>query len=327
MTSCGFDSLPEQVATRRTMHGIAFNVMVIGPSGIGKTTLINSLFDFDYGDSPDLEREVQDVGLRIKEFRPQNKSTELKLTIVEVKGFNNQLDKSASFKPIVNYIASKLENHLNEELKVQESRYNDITDGRIHCCIYMISPIGPGLKAIDLVTMKRLHKRVNLIPVIGKSDILSKQERKSFIEKVRQQISTNGIEIYSSDSHHLPLAISASNEISNENGKRRRLRIYPWGKMYIEENSDFSKLRDLVLRSNMLALIEATDKFYDKFQLDAENTPPESTATKQQQQQPAKQSVISQSSKPATLEKDLEKLMVERFNSPRRTHASGFNNK
>lgn len=325
MTSCGFDSLPEQVATRRTMHGIAYNVMVVGPSGIGKTTLINSLFDFDYGDTPDTEREIQEVGLRYKEFKPQNKSTELKLTIVEVKGFSNQLDKSNSYKPIVNYIVSRLEDHLNEELKVQTTRYNDIADGRIHCCIYMISPIGPGLKAIDLVTMKRLHKYVNLIPVIGKSDILSKQERKSFIEKVRQQISLNEIEIYSSDSHHLPLAITASNDISNENGKRRRLRDYPWGRMYIEENSDFSKLRDLVLRSNMLSLIEATDRFSNKLQPEMDSNQPEKHSIAQP---PIKQPISAPCHKPSTLEKDLEKLnLVDRFRSPRRTVGFGLNNK
>lgn len=262
MTSCGFDSLPEQVATRRILHGLSFNVLVVGPSGIGKTTLINSLFDFDYGDTPDLDREIAEVGLRVKEFKPQNKTTEMRLTIIETKGFNNQLDKSTSYKSIVDYIVSKFDGHLKDELKVQESRYNDISDNRVHCCIYMISPIGHGLKAIDLVTMKQLHKRVCLIPVIGKSDILSKQERNTFIERVREQISLNEIEIYSSDSHHLPLAITASNEVSTENGKRRRLRDYPWGKMYIEENSDFSRLRDLVLRSNMLSLIEATDRVH-----------------------------------------------------------------
>lgn len=262
MSSLGFDSLPNQVTTRHTIHGISFNVLVVGPTGIGKTTLINSLFDFDYGDSPDYDRELTNVSLRIKEFRPKNKTIEMKLTIIETKGFNNQLDKSNSYKPIIEYIEARYDDYLKEELQGQEAKYNDIGDSRVHCCIYMIAPTGAGLKSIDLATMKQLHKKVCLIPVIGKSDILSEQERLAFKERVKQEINLNEIEIYSSKEYHLPLAVSASNEIMSDNGKRQRVRAYPWGKMLIEENSEFSKLRDLVLRSNMLSLVETTNRVH-----------------------------------------------------------------
>lgn len=265
MSSCGFDSLPNQVTVRHTIHGSSFNVLVVGPTGIGKTTLINSLFDCDYPDSPDLEREVSDVSLRVKEYRPPNKTIDIKLTIIETKGFNNQLDKTHSYQPIVDYITARYEDYLQDELKVQ-TKYNDISDNRVHCCIYMISPTGSGLKPIDLITMKQLHKRVCLIPVIGKSDILTKQERLAFKERVRQEITLNEIEIYPSEDPLLPLAIAASNEIFIENGKKQRVRPYPWGRMYIEKDSEFSKLRDLVLRSNMLSLVGTTNRVhYEKY--------------------------------------------------------------
>lgn len=268
MTSQGFDSLPNQQTTRVTTHGTSFNVMFVGQASIGKTTLINSLFDFDYGDLPDLERESR-VILRIKEFRPKNKD-EMRLTIIETKGLNNQLDNSKSYQPIVDYIDEKYEEFLMTELSDQEDLYNDITDNRVHCCIYMIAPLSSGLKPIDLITMKQLHQKVRLIPVIGKSDTLTKQERMSLKEKIRHQISSNGIQIHSSDEHNLPLAIAASNEVLLENGKRHRTRQYPFGKMDIEANSEFPRLKDLVLRSSMLSLIEATNKIhYEKYRKEA----------------------------------------------------------
>lgn len=265
MTSCGFDSLPDQVTTRVIRHGLSFNVLVVGPTGIGKTTLINSIFNFDYGDSPDLERENTSVNLRVKEFRPQNKTLEMKLTIIETKGFDNQLDKSKSYEPIVEYINARNEEYLKDELRVLESRYNDLSDSRVHCCIYIISPTGSALNAIDIVTMKELHHRVCLIPVIGKSDVFTKLEKQKFKERVRQEILLNGIEIYSSEEHHLPLAVAASNDIVTENGKRQRVRDYPWGKINIENDTEFPRLRDLLLR-NMISLMETTKKVhYERF--------------------------------------------------------------
>ncbi|CAA3006460.1 septin-8-B isoform X1 [Olea europaea subsp. europaea] len=270
MTSCGFDSLPTQVTTRRTIHGLAFNLLVVGPTGIGKTTLINSLFDFDYGDSPDYERGISDVELLVKEYRPQNKTIEMKLTIIETKGFNNQLDRSEIYKPVVDYIEARYEDYLRDELRVLESKYNDIADSRVHCCIYMISPTTRKLKPIDLVTMKKLHQRVCLIPVIGRSDSLTKNERDSIKRSIMKEITENGIKIYSASDFDLPFAVSASDDIIEDNGKRQRVRCFPWGRMYIDSHSDFPALRDLLLRSNMLSLIDTTNKVhYEKYRKEA----------------------------------------------------------
>lgn len=251
--SCGLDSLSNQTTTRHTVHGLAFNLLVVGASGIGKTTLINSLFDFDYGDQPDIERESTNVRLRIKEFKPKNNVLEMKITVIETKGFENN-----SCQPIVDYITAKYDKYLRDEIEVEDTRYNDLDDSRVHCCIYIIPPT--GLKASDLVTMKQLHKKVCLIVVIGKSDILTKQERQSLKEKVRQVISSNGIEVYATD--ELPIAVAASNDVLEDNGKRLRVRGYPWGRMYIERDSEFPLLRDLVLRTHMLTLIDLTNRVH-----------------------------------------------------------------
>lgn len=261
MSSCGFSSLVDQIATRRTIQGLSFNVLFVGHTGIGKTTLINSLFDVDCGDSPDVDRINKNVQLRIKEFRPHNKTIEMKLTIIETKGFNNQMDKRNSYKPIVDYIEARYEDYLTQQFSNTSKDEN--VDTRVHCCIYMIEPSGSGLQPVDLATLKQLHQRVCLIPVIAKADALTKQERLALAELIRHQISINNIEIYSTGSEpHLPFAIAASNELIKNESKRRRVRIYPWGQMDVGTNSEFNELKDLALGRNMLALIEYTSKIH-----------------------------------------------------------------
>ncbi len=44
--------------------------------------------------------------------------------------------------------------------------------------------------------MKRLHHCVNIIPVIGKSDTLTVEERDAFKQRIREDIRYNGINIY-----------------------------------------------------------------------------------------------------------------------------------
>ena len=48
----------------------------------------------------------------------------------------------------------------------------------IHCCLYFIAP--HRLKHIDLAFMRRLHKYVNIVPIIAKSDTMTTKEKEEF---------------------------------------------------------------------------------------------------------------------------------------------------
>ena len=47
MSYVGFGSLPNQVHRKFVKKGFEFTLMVVGESGLGKSTLINSLFQTD----------------------------------------------------------------------------------------------------------------------------------------------------------------------------------------------------------------------------------------------------------------------------------------
>ena len=73
----------------------------------------------------------------------------------------------------------------------------NIIDNRVHCCFYFINPYGHGLKPLDIEVMKQLSDKVSIVPVIAKSDCLSKEEVSKLKKKILQEIKENGIRIYS----------------------------------------------------------------------------------------------------------------------------------
>ena len=88
-----------------------------------------------------------------------------------------------SWKPILETIESRFDAYLEQENRVNRSKISDI---RVNACLYFIAPTGHSLKALDVEFMKRLHKKVNLIPVIAKSDTMTHEEIAAFKERVRR---------------------------------------------------------------------------------------------------------------------------------------------
>jgi septin family protein len=47
----GFDTLPDQVVNRQALAGFRFNVLVVGETACGKSTLLDTLFNHAFPDS------------------------------------------------------------------------------------------------------------------------------------------------------------------------------------------------------------------------------------------------------------------------------------
>ncbi|KAI6205541.1 hypothetical protein M3Y94_00803800 [Aphelenchoides besseyi] len=271
----GFASLPYQVVRRCQQRGFQFNLLCVGETGTGKTTLIESLFGIKLDDFEPCGNELNTVELRSKQCEITDSNVNVKLRIVETAGFGDQLDKEKSAKVIVDYINAQFEARLKEELMVKRClSYYD--DKRIHACLYFISPTGHGLKALDVVTMKELSKRVNVIPVIAKSDTTSKDELARFKSKILTELRNHNIEIYQFPTDDeavaeqnrrmnsfVPFAVVGSIDfVTKEDGSTVRARRYPWGIVEVEnkDHCDFIYLREAILRTNVDALRERTHK-------------------------------------------------------------------
>ncbi|CAK7238989.1 MAG: Cell division control protein 3 [Sporothrix thermara] len=286
----GFANLPNQWHRKSVRKGFNFNVMVVGESGLGKSTLVNTLFNTSL--YPPKERKGPSLDIIPKTVTIQSISADieeagvrLRLTVVDTPGFGDFVNNDESWRPIVDNIEQRFDAYLDAENKV--NRMN-IVDNRIHACVFFIQPTGHSLKPLDIEVMKRLHTKVNLIPVIAKSDTLTDEEITAFKRRILADIQYHKVQIFEGPRYELddeetiaenneilskvPFAVvGATNEITNADGRKVRGRRYPWGVIEVdnEEHCDFVKLRQMLIRTHMEELKENTNNIlYENYRTD-----------------------------------------------------------
>jgi len=267
----GFDSLPDQLVSKATQNGFTFNIMCIGETGMGKSTLMDTLFNTSFESTP-ASHSLPAVKLKAHTYELSESNVRLKLTVVDSVGYGDQVNKEDSFTALVDYIDRQFDDYLQEELKIRRS-LSSAHDSRVHACLYFICPTGHGLKSIDLVCMKKLESKVNIIPIIAKADTISKVELSRFKARILQEIRSNGIGIYqfptdddtmaktNADMNaQMPFAVVGSTDFVRVGNKMVRARQYPWGTVQVESEShcDFTKLREMLIRTNMEDMREKT---------------------------------------------------------------------
>lgn len=278
----GFHNLPFLAHRKSVKRGFEFTLMVVGESGLGKSTLIQSLFLTNFfGDKtnpPAIERIKQTVSIDATTVDIEEKGVKLRLTVVDTPGFGDAVDNRACWQPIIDYVNEKYDQYLRDESGLNR---RNIEDHRVHCCLYFINPCGHGLKPLDIEFMRQLHHLVNIIPVIAKADTLTAGELKALKLKIMNEIMENGIHIYTGEideeddsseirdlRESVPFSIVGSNTLLEVNGKRVRGRLYPWGVVEVEnkEHCDFVKLRNMLIRTHMQDLKDYTqDVHYENF--------------------------------------------------------------
>lgn len=255
--------------------------MVVGESGLGKSTLINSLFYTQlYRDRklPDLQDTIkQTVSISAQQVDVEEKGVKLKLTVVDTPGFGESLDSAGCIEPILTYIDEQYERFLDYENGLNRRH---MVDSRVHCCFYFISPIGHGLKPLDIQFMKQLHTKVSIVPLIAKADCLTRDEVAAIKKQVLADIQEHQINIYTMPDcepdeepefqrqleqikQAVPFAISSSIEKHELDGRLVFARKYPFGTVEIEnpDHSDFVKLRSMLV-SHMQDLREVTNELH-----------------------------------------------------------------
>ncbi|KAF2127582.1 Septin [Dothidotthia symphoricarpi CBS 119687] len=285
----GFANLPNQWHRKSVRKGFNFNVMVVGESGLGKSTLVNTLFNTSL--YPPKERQppsldisktvsIQSISADIEE-----NGVRLRLTVVDTPGFGDFINNDESWDPIVKNIEQRFDAYLDAENKV--NRVN-IVDNRIHAVVYFIQPTGHSLKPLDIEVMKKLHTKVNLIPVIAKADLVTDEEIDNYKKRILADINHHNIRIFEGPRYELddeetiaenqeimakvPFAVVGSNsEVTTPDGRKVRGRQYPWGVVEVdnEEHCDFVKLRQMLIRTHMEELKENTNNvLYENYRSD-----------------------------------------------------------
>lgn len=278
----GFANLPNQVYRKAVKRGFEFTLMVVGCSGLGKSTLINSMFLSDIYNAeqypgPSL-RKKQTVAVEATKVLLKENGVNLTLTVVDTPGFGDSVDNTNCWVPILEYVDSKYEEYLTAESRVYRKQ---IPDNRVHCCLYFIGPTGHGLRPLDISCMQSLSDKVNLVPVIAKADTLTPDEVHLFKKQILNEIAQHKIKIYDFPStiedtveesksnqnlrNRVPFAVVGANTIiETGDGKKVRGRRYPWGLVEVENLShcDFIALRNMVIRTHLQDLKDVTNNVH-----------------------------------------------------------------
>lgn len=282
----GFDTITQQIEHRLLKRGFQFNVMTVGESGLGKTTLLNTLFSthlFDI-DQPDVSTQPgKTTEITVSQHHLQEDRVNLTVNVIDTPGFNDYINNDKCWEPIVKYIKEQHSQYLRRELTAQRERH--IQDNRVHALIYFLNPnnIKFGLSKSDLVTLNKLVDIVNVIPVIGKSDTLTEPERNQFRELVKKQFLENDLNIYPFDQDELtedelqlnesirsiiPFAVVGAEDQFELNGETVRGRRNRAGIINIEDinQCEFVYLREFLIRTHLQDLIETTSYLhYERF--------------------------------------------------------------
>ncbi|KAI7821153.1 Septin-domain-containing protein [Kickxella alabastrina] len=261
----GFDTITQQMERKFLKRGFNLNVILVGESGMGKSTLVIRKTT----EIAPVTQMLEENGVRVK------------LTIVDTPGFGDQCNNEGCWVPVIKYIKDQHAAYLERELKPNRERI--IVDTRVHACLYFLNPGSRGLRPLDVEVLKRLTEVTNVIPVIAKSDSMTIEERTAFKRHIKEELAFHRIMLfpYASDDDAdddrvlnasirelIPFAVVGSEEVIEVEGKLIRGRRHGWGVINIfdETHSDFVHLRNFMLRTHLSDLIEVTSqRHYEQF--------------------------------------------------------------
>ncbi|CAR25846.1 ZYRO0A09482p [Zygosaccharomyces rouxii] len=278
-------------------------MLVLGERGIGKKTFLNNLCGKTVFPTEERIKEVPepsqahaspDIQLTT-ELVQLDDARSTPIDIVLFPGCGDCMDNTSTPGKIKEYLDAQFDIVLNEELRIKRSRVD--TDSRSHVCIYFIRATSRGLREFDVQLMKQLGDRVNIIPVIGKADLLTSEELQHNKKLIMHDIAKHELNVFDFKNDKLqdslveaddflcdgrnekipdvnirdmlPFAlICGDKEITEPRGEIAHVRNYQWGQIVVEDgsNSDFIFLKHILLGSHLQELKDVTnDVFYENY--------------------------------------------------------------
>lgn len=280
---------------------INFSVMLVGESGLGRSTLINSLCG---GNSivPTSSTAAHDAFSKKLTLRHENVELEdndghkISLNIIDTPNFANAIDCDEDFRVVVDFIRHQYDEVLLEESRVK--RNPRFKDGRIHVLIYLINATGHGLSEIDVKFLQHVSNLVNVIPVIAKADSMTPKELKVNKELILEDLVNYNINYYKFNEYEyeedyiddeiiaynkylnllIPFAIIGANKYQDgddDDDDILKLRVLnnAWAKpinVELPEFNDFTILKNVLLITHLNEFKELThEMIYENYRTEA----------------------------------------------------------
>ncbi|KFV66030.1 Septin-12, partial [Dryobates pubescens] len=263
----GIEAVLDQMKVKTMKMGFEFNIMVVGQSGLGKSTMVNTLFKSKVSRKASQpgqdERIPKTVQLHSITHVIEEKGVKMKLTVTDTPGFGDQINNENCWDPIIKYINEQYERYLREEVLITRKR--KIPDTRVHGCVYFVPPTGhcggyPGVLGAlswDGGGVGRLEAMVPHLPQIQedlKAHAISLYPQQDFDQDPEDRALNDRIR------EKIPFAVVGADQEHQVNGKRVLGRKTKWGIIEVENpaHCEFPLLRDLLIRSHLQDLKDIT---------------------------------------------------------------------
>lgn len=273
---------PQLLRKSAQLRGFPFNIMTVGPPRVGKTTLLNALFGKRL-EIPKTKARAEDpfnppVALDSKTFNIVYGDVKVKLTVHESRNYGDAISFGGSHSPLVRFIDSQFADYYKQETAIDR---RNIQDNMIHCLFFFISAFEHGLTKLDIDFLKAVHKKVNVVPIIAWSEVLTLGERSALKQSIRDTLEKHDIQVYQVDEPDMdepddvkrtikeireayPLAVASVNLNPDCSLATRRLPFCQVDSLN-PEHSDYLLLRDF-LNLRWASLCDSTrETFYEEF--------------------------------------------------------------
>ncbi|KAI9226985.1 MAG: Septin-domain-containing protein [Piptocephalis tieghemiana] len=194
------------------------------------------------------------------------------LTLVDTPGFIDDGTVEEQCRLLLTYLENQFDARLIEESRVRRSTRAIHT--QMHACLYFLDPAHVGLRPVDILAIRHLSLRVNVIPILAMADTLTSSKLRRVKRAIRRDIISHSLQLYP-----FPALEEDEEDRDGEDGEAGVVvdsshpvnplgRTYPWGRVNVLEplHCDFSALRTSLLLSHRTLLREVTiDVLYEKY--------------------------------------------------------------
>ena len=205
--------ITSQLQSEWQRAGINFRVMLVGESGLGKTTFTRALLrpyvpehilDEPADAACDGPIRARTTEITETTHKVENDGFPVEFTVIDVPGYGDAMDTTPWIDKIVSYVTGRQAEHYDN--LGYPPRQVDATgrDGLVHVCLYFIA--AHRLKGVDLEFLKRLQPFVNVVPVIAKADTMTLAERDAFRRLVLHELKATGVKIFQFSDAAAPVA-------------------------------------------------------------------------------------------------------------------------
>ena len=166
------------------------NIMLVGRSGLGKTSCMNSLFMEDFAKKTSSTRKME-IHMLNKTINTDNGSKlKLDIAVIDTQGLGTDKDKD-DVLVLQAETLSELRRRMELKLftdwhKMQHSVQGDFPDPRVHVLLYFLPP--HSFDNVDVMYMEKLSKWTLVVPVISKADCMTEGERKDMKKKLGEVV-------------------------------------------------------------------------------------------------------------------------------------------